>query len=80
VFEIDNTAGTAITPHTVPPYSPSVPSPSQDYSPGAFSAELIVTDAQGVPLECDKIPLAVVASCGQCPSVTVSTSTKRPSE
>lgn len=77
VFEIDNSAGSATTPHTVPPYPPPVPpnpavSPSHDYSPGSYSAELIVTDAQGNPLECDKIPLPVVASCNPCPGVTVS--------
>ena len=77
VFEIDNSAGSATTPYPVPPYPPAVPpnpapTPTHDYSPGLYSAELIVTDDQGNPLECDKIPLTVVASCNQCPTVTAS--------
>lgn len=70
LFEIDNTGGTATTAHIVPPYTPlQLP---HDYSPGTYVAELIVTNAQGSPLECDRIPLQVVATCNQCPDVIVS--------
>src|SRR5262249_57080737 len=64
VFQIDNATGLATTAHTVPPYPPNPPvPPSHDYSPGSYTAELIVTNAQGTPLECDRIPLRVVAVC-----------------
>lgn len=82
VFQIDNSGGTATTPHTVPAYPPPVPPnfavTPNPYLPGTYAAQLIVTDAQGNPLECDRIPLTVVASCDQCPSVAVSASTPGP--
>ncbi|MEO8184844.1 MAG: hypothetical protein ABI895_39045, partial [Deltaproteobacteria bacterium] len=71
VFLVDNSGGTATTPHTVPPYTPAFAA-THDYSPGTWSGELIVTDAQGNPLECATIPFNVVASCNQCAGVTVS--------
>jgi hypothetical protein len=71
VFAIDNSGGTAVTPHVVPPYSnPAVPN-SHNYAPGTYRAELVVTNAAGIALECDRIPLPVNASCNQCPTITV---------
>jgi hypothetical protein len=78
VFQIDNSTGIATTQHIVPPYAnPAFPA-SHPYPPGTYSAELIVTNQQGGALECDRIPIAVTASCDQCPNVTVSASSSGP--
>ena len=55
VFGIDNSTGSASTPHSVPPY-PGIPGFAHPYTPGTYTAELIVTDAQGNALECDRFP------------------------
>jgi hypothetical protein len=82
VFEIDNTNGTATTPYLIPPTPLSLPvNPAflpHDYAPGSYNAALVETDQQGKPLECDRIPLTVVASCDQCPNVTLSSSSPGP--
>jgi hypothetical protein len=80
VFEIDNTAGTPTTPHAVPPYPALAPAfpVIHNYPPGSYIAELVVTDARGRPLECDRIPFALVAVCDQCPAVTVASSAPGP--
>ena len=64
MFTINNTAGTANTPY--------VHSEQHDYSPGSYTARLIVVNCQTRQLiECDEIPLSVTATCTQCPTIPV---------
>jgi len=64
VHTVNNSAGTANTPFPLPPET-------HDYAPGSYTAQLVVTNAAGALLECDKIPLPIAATCNACPTVSV---------
>jgi PKD repeat protein len=58
-FTVDNSGGTATTPHVVQ-------SPPHSYPPGNYTAYL----RPEPPIECDPVPIDVTTSCGSCPTIS----------